>query len=163
MEEEDKFKAAKETLLYHAAEAWIWSNTKTAMIEQVKTELRTLITARSMGVPYREISETEMQAFIKAAKWNVFSVTDKAISASDGLYDVLKSIRTIRTRGEGYALEAARILAAATPAEAQSFAEGMFRDFDEDCKELVKSDLGALNIPEPWKGIAAKYLIPHIH
>jgi hypothetical protein len=39
------------------------------------------------------------------------------------------------------------------------FVGGMYRDMGDDAEELAKSNLGTMDVPEPWKSIAAKHFI----
>lgn len=155
----DTLQSAQESFLYRAADAWIWGQAKGQAITQAKGEVRRLVAARSTGVSYRDMTDGEMRAFFSAGRRNIFSLGERALSSGDGLYHVLNRIQTLRTRGQGYAQEAVRLASQGSPSEINEFVGGMFRELDNDCEQLVKANLGAINIPEPWKSIYAKYFL----
>lgn len=155
----DELMAASETFLYQAAEGWIWENAKTEAVQQVKDAARRLAAAKWIGVAYRDVGEEEMRALVGAGKQNIFGLADKALSSGDGLYEVVKRIETLQTHGEGYMQEAARLAARGTPQQIAEFAGRVFGELGDDSEELVKANFGAMEIPEPWKSISAKYFV----
>ena len=155
----DALESAKETFLYRAADAWIWQNAKTEAIRQVKNEVRRLVAARSTGVSYRDITDGEMHAFINAGKQNIFSLGERALSSGDRLYQVLNRFQTLRTHTLGYVEESFRVASQGSPREMIEFVGGMSEGIDNDAEQLVKANLGAIRIPEPWKSIYAKYFL----
>ena len=155
----DNLKANNESFVYQAAEAWIWENAKTEAIQQVKDETRRRVAAKWIGVPYRDLSDEEMRALFSAGKQNIFGLADKALSSGDGLYEVMNRIATLQSHGEGYAQEAVRLASLGSPREIMEFVDGMFAEMDDDSEQLVKANLGAMDIPEPWKSISAKYFV----
>lgn len=156
---QDAVQAAGESLLYRGAEAWIWENGKTEITNRLKQAVRQRVTAGATAVPYRDLTELEVQDFIAAGKHNVFELGDKILSSGDGLSEVLDEIETLRTRGQGYAEEATRLAAQGSPQEIERFVGGMFQGLDEDAAALVKANLGAMDVPEPWRSISAKYFV----
>ncbi len=156
---QDNLKAAQETFLYRAAEAWIWENAKTEAVQQLKDETRRLVAAKWIGVPYRDLTDEEMHAFVSAGKGNIFGIGDKVLSSGDGLYEVVTRINTLQAHGQDYMQEAVRLASLGSPQQIMDFVGGMYRDLGDDSEELAKSNLGAMEIPEPWKSIAAKHFI----
>ena len=66
---------------------------------------------------------------------------------------------TLQAHGEGYTQEAVRLESLGSPHEIKAFVDGMFKEFDDDTEQLVQANLGAMEIPEPWKSISAKYFM----
>ena len=159
LQAQDNLKAAKETFVYRAAEAWIWERAKTEAIDQVKTEAKRLVEAKWIGAAYRDVSDDEMHALLSAGKQNIFDLADKALSSKAAIDDVVSRINTLQTHGEGYIKEAVRIAALGSPQEMLAFVDGMFKELGDDSEQLVKANFGAMDIPEPWKSIAAKHFI----
>lgn len=155
----DNLKANKESFVYQAAEAWIWEKAKTEAIQQVKDETRRRVADKWLGVAYRDLPDEEMRALVSAGKQNIFGLADKALSSGDGLYEVMNRIATLQAHGEGYIQEAVRLASLGSPREIMEFVDGMFKEFDDDSEQLVKANLGAMDIPEPWKSISAKYFM----
>lgn len=154
----DELQAAQETFLYRAADAWIWKNAKSEAIRQLKNEVRRLVAAKSMGVKYRDITDVEMRAFVSAGKRNIFGLAEK-ISSGDKLYQVLNRFQTLRTHTLEYVEQSFWVASQGSPREMTEFAGGMKEGIDEDCEQLVKANLGAMKIPEPWQSITAKYFL----
>jgi hypothetical protein len=155
----DNLKAAEETFVYRAAEAWIWENAKTEATQRVKDEVRRLVAAKWIGPAFHDVTDEEMRTFFSAGKHNIFGLADKVLSSGDGLYEVVQSIQTLQTRGEGYMQEAVRVASLGTPQQIAEFTDAMFTELGDDGKELVKANFGALDVPEPYKSLAAKYFI----
>ena len=156
---QDNLKAAEESFVYRAAEAWIWERAKTEAIEQVKTEAKRLVEAKWIGAAYRDVSDDEMHRLLSAGKQNIFDLADKALSSKDALNDVVTRINTLQTHGEGYIQEAVRIAALGSPQQMLEYVDAMFKELGDDSEQLVKANFGAMNIPDPWKSIAAKLFI----
>ena len=121
--------------------------------------MKRIVAAESTGVKYRDMTDVEMDAFFSAGKRNIFAFGEKALSSGSGLYSVLNRIQTLRTHGQGYAREAVWLASQGSPQEINAFVDGMFKELDDDCQQLVKVNLGAMNIPEPWKSISAEYFL----
>ena len=155
----DALQSAQATFLYRAADAWIWENARTEAVNRVKQEVRRAVTAAATGMDYREVTDVEMHEFIRAGRSNIFALGEQVLSAGDGLTEVLNQIQTLRTHGQGYATEAVRLAALGTPQEITAFTDGLFQSLDKDSEQLAKANLGAMEIPEPWKTIAAHHLI----
>lgn len=155
----DTLQSAQETFLYRAVDAWIWKNAKTEAIRQVKDEVRRLVSARSTGVSYHDMTDGEMRAFINAGKQNIFSLGERALSSGDRLYQVLNRFQTLRTHALGYVEESFRVASQGSSREMIEFVGGMSEGIDNDAEQLVKANLGAIRIPEPWKSIYAKYFL----
>jgi len=159
LQAEDNLQAAKATLLYRAAESWIWNKAKTEAIAQVKNETKRLVASKWFGVSYRDLADDEMHALFSAGKRNIFGLGEKALSMNDGLYPVLNRIKILQTHGQGYMQEAVRLASLGSPREILEFVDGMFKEMGDDSEKLVKANLAAVNIPEPFKSISAKYFI----
>jgi hypothetical protein len=155
----DELKAAEETFVYRAAEAWIWENAKTEATQQVKDEARKMVAAKWIGPAYHDVTDEEVKAFFSAGKHNIFGLADKVLASGDGLYEVVEKIQTLQTHGEGYMQEAVRVASLGSPQQIMEFADGMFKELGEDGEELVKANLGTLDVPEPYKSVVAKYFI----
>ena len=100
-----------------------------------------------------------MRTLVSAGKQSIFGLADTALSSGDGLYEVMNWIVTLQAHGEGYAQEAVRLASLGSPQEIKAFVDGMFKEFDDDTEQLVQANLGAMEIPEPWKSISAKYFM----
>ena len=100
-----------------------------------------------------------MCTLFSSGKQNIFELADKARSSGDGLYEVVNRIVTLQAHGEGYAQEAVRLASLGSPQEIKAFVDGMFQEFDDDTEQLVQANLGAMEIPQPWKSISAKYFM----
>jgi hypothetical protein len=157
----DALQAAKETLLYQVAEAWIWKKAKSEAVRQVKNEVRRLVASGTMGVKYRNMTDIEVKTFFDAGKRNIFGLGDKALSSNGrGKLDpVLERIRILQTHTQGYTREAVRVAGLGTPREMMDFLAEMSEGIGEDARELVKASLGVLSVPEPARTILAKYLL----
>lgn len=155
----DNLQSAKETFAYRAADAWIWGRAKTEAIRQAKSEVRRLVVSRSKGVSYRDVTDAEMRTFFSAGKRNIFGLADKSLSSGDKLYKALNRFQILRTHALGYVQEAFRVAAQGSPKEMTEFANGRYKGIDDDCEELVKANLGAINVPDPWKSVYAKYIL----
>jgi hypothetical protein len=155
----DNLQAAKASFLYRAADSWIWENAKTEAINQLKDETRRLVAAKWFGVAYRDMSDHEMKALFDAGKRNIFGLGDKVLSSGDALYEVTNRIRTLQTQGQGYIKEAARLASQGSPGEMLEFVDGMYKGLADDSEKLVKANLDAVSIPEPFKSISAKYFV----
>jgi hypothetical protein len=155
----DELQSAKETFLYRAADAWIWGQAKTEAISQVKDAVRRLVAAKSTGVLYRDMTDGEMRAFFSAGRWNIFGLGDIVLKRGDGLYQVLDRFQTLRTHALGNMEESFRVAAEGSPREMLEFADRMFAGMEDDSEQLVKANLGAINLPEPWQSVCAKYLL----
>lgn len=156
---QDGLKAAQETFLYRASEAWIWENAKTEAVQQLKDETRRLVAAKWIGVAYRDLTDEDSQTLVSAGKRNILGLGDKVLSSGDELYEVVTRINTLQTHGQDYMQQAVRIASLGSPQRMIEFVGGMSDGLDDDSEELAKSNLGAMNIPEPWKSIAAKHFI----
>lgn len=158
----DELKASEQMFLYRTANALIWKSAKSWALKAVKADVKRLIAARSLNTRYRDLSEDQILEFWQAGKQNIFGLSTKAISAQGKIQPILNAIRTLQTEGEGYMLDAARLAALGTPREIESFSIRLNDGLDRDAQELVKADLGALSIPEPWKTIASKYFLRQV-
>jgi hypothetical protein len=155
----DNLQAAKASFFYRAADSWIWENAKTEAVNQLKDETRRLVAAKWFGVAYRDMSDHEMKALFDAGKRNIFGLADRVLSSGDALYEVTNRIKTLQTHGQGYIKEAARLAGQGSPREMSEFVDGMFKGLGDDSEKLVKANLDAVSIPEPFKSISAKYFI----
>ncbi len=152
---QDTLKSERETFLYRAADAWIWQNAKSAAITGVKNEVRRLVAAKTTGVRYRDVTNMEMRASFSTGYRNIFGLSDR-IDSFSGMAEVLNRFQILRTHTLGYVEESVRVAALGSPREMLEFVRRMEEGIDEDCKELVKSTLGALKISEPWQSIVAE-------
>ena len=103
-----------------------------------------------------------MRQFYDAGKRNIFGLTEKALSTSGSIKKVVDRIRTLQTHAQEYILEAARLGALGTPGEINEFIGEMNKGVDSDCEALVKANLSALKIPDPWNSIVSKYFIKRV-
>ncbi|MBP6004559.1 MAG: hypothetical protein KA746_14085 [Pyrinomonadaceae bacterium] len=154
---QDELTAAKQSFLYHAADAWIWKNARSEAVRQIKSEVKRLAVAPTMGAKYTDISEIKVREFYDAGKRNIFGLTEKSMSSVGGIYKVVDRIHTLQTQGQRFMLEAARLGALGSPREINLFVSEMDRGVDSDCQALVKANLSAMKIPEPWNSIVSKY------
>jgi hypothetical protein len=158
----DELQAAQQSFLYRAADEWIWKNARSEAIRQIKTEVKRLAVAPTIGAKYSDISDIKMRQFYDAGKRNIFGLTEKALSTSGSIKKVVDRIRTLQTHTQEYILEAARLGALGTPGEINEFIGEMNKGVDSDCEALVKANLSALKIPDPWNSIVSKYFIKRV-
>jgi hypothetical protein len=156
---QDELQAAQQSFLYRAADAWIWKNARSEAIRQLKVEMKRLAVSSTTGVRYRDVTNLKIQEFFDAGKRNIFGFTDKAITIGGGMKKVTDRIRTLQTHSQGFIFEAARLGSSGTPAEINEFQSEMSQGIDGDCEELVKANLSAIKIPDPWNSIVSKYFI----
>lgn len=155
----DELQAAQENFLYRAADALIWKRAKSEAVGYVKKQTRRLVAAKSMGVKYRDMTDVEMETFFSAGKRNIFGLAEKTSSSLERFSPVLNRFQTLRTQAQGYVEEAFLVASHGSPREMMEFVGRMDEGMDEACKQLVKANLGALRIPEPWQTIATKYFL----
>jgi hypothetical protein len=155
----DDLQGVEQSFVYRAAEAWIWQNVKKMAIRQAKVEARGLVAAGTMGVPYRDMTEAEMLAFFNAGNRNIFGISDRALSAKESFYPVVERVRILQTHGLDNVVEAVHLISEGSPREIDEFIDGMFKEMDDDCQQLVKASLGAIHVPEPFETIYARYLL----
>jgi len=158
----DELQGAQQSFLYRAADEWIWKNARSEAIRQIKTEVKRLAVAPTIGAKYSDISDIKMRQFYDAGKRNIFGLTEKALSTSGSIKKVVDRIRTLQTHTQEYILEAARLGALGTPGEINEFIGEMNKGVDSDCEALVKANLSALKIPDPWNSIVSKYFIKRV-
>jgi hypothetical protein len=144
----------------NAAQSWIWANTKKFVLNEIKVELkmqdyfkRHTDVARS---PFLDIDEAHVLQYYQQRKFNIMNLPD-GIDQAIGLKKLRDSVVTLQTHAQGYALEAAAIAARGTEAEAQAFAADMYQGMDEDSKSIVKTNMGLMNLPEPFASVATHY------
>jgi hypothetical protein len=146
--------------LAYAAQSWIWANTKKFVLNEIKVELkmqdyfkRHTDLARS---PFLDIDEAHVLQYYQQRKFNIMNLPD-GIEQAVGLKKLHDSVVTLQTHAQGYALEAAAIAAHGTEADSQAFAGEMYRGMDEDSKSIVKTNMGLMNLPEPFASMATHY------
>jgi len=156
---QDTLQSEQETFLYRAADAWIWKRAKAEFISQAKKEVRRLVAAKTTGVKYRDMTDEEVRVFFDAGKRNIFGLSERINSFSDRMDPVLNRFETLRTHALGYVEESVQVAALGSPREMIEFVSGMFDQMEEDSEQLIKANLGAMRISEPWQSIAAKYFL----
>lgn len=146
--------------LADAVQSWIWANTKKFVLNQIKVELKMqdyfkqhTDLARS---PFLDIDEAHVLQYYDQRKFNIMNLPD-GIEQAVGLKKLRDSVVTLQTQAQGYALEAATIAARGTEAEAQAYAGEMYRGMDADSKSIVKTNMGLMNLPEPFASLATHY------
>jgi hypothetical protein len=146
--------------LTYAAQSWIWANTKKFVLNQIKVELKMqdyfkqhTDLARS---PFLDIDEAHVLLYCDQRKFNIMNLPD-GIERAVGLKKLRDSVVTLQTHAQSYALEATTIAARGTEAEAQAFAGEMYRGLDADSKSIVKTNMGLMNLPEPFASLATQY------
>jgi hypothetical protein len=146
--------------LTYAAQSWIWANTKKFVLNQIKVELKMqdyfkqhTDLARS---PFLDIDEAHVLQYYDQRKFNIMNLPD-GIEQAVGLKKLRDGVVTLQTHAQGYALEATTIAARGTESEAQAFAGEMYRGLDADSKSIVKTNMGLMNLPEPFASLATQY------
>lgn len=146
--------------LAYAAQSWIWANTKKVVLENIKAELKMQdYFKRHTDIahsPFLDIDEAHVLQYYRDRRFNVMNLPD-GIEQAAGLRKLHNSIVTLLTHGEGYALEATTIAARGTESEAREFVSGVYAGMDADSKSIVKANMGAIDLPEPFASIATNY------
>ena len=62
-------------------------------------------------------------------------------------------------RFDNVAAPGVQVAALGSPREMIEFVSGMFDQKEEDSEQLIRANLGAMRISEPWQSIAAKYFL----
>jgi hypothetical protein len=144
----------------YAAQSWIWQNARKIVLRDIKTELkmqdyfkRHTDLARS---PFLDIDEAHVLQYYQQRKFNVMNLPD-GIEQAAGLKKLHDNVVTLLTHAQGYALQAATIAAYGTESEANAFADGIYQGMDADSKSIVKTNMGLMNLPEPFADMATRY------
>ena len=106
--------------------------------------------------PFLDIDEAHVLQYYRDRRFNVMNLPD-GIEQAAGLMKVHNSIVTLLTHGEGYALEATTISAHGTESETREFANGIDSGIDADSRSIVKANMGAIDLPEPFASIATNF------
>jgi hypothetical protein len=156
----DALYAEEARFFSYAAQSWIWENAKKVALHDIKTELkmqdyfkRHTDMARS---PFLDIDEAHVMQYYQQRKFNVMNLPD-GIEQAAGLKKLHDNVVTLLTHAQGYALQAATIAAYGTESEANAFAGGIYQGMDEDSKAIVKTNMGLMNLPEPFADMATRY------
>jgi hypothetical protein len=148
--------------LLYASQALIWRNAKMVALNALKVELKTnqyfkthTDAARS---PFLDVSEADILKFYNDRKFNVMNLPD-AFETGVALNKVRKSIVTLQTHAQDYALVAPSLAAYGSETEIREFVDGLFAGMDKDARQIVSEAMNTMSVPEPFSTMFTSYLL----
>lgn len=146
---------------HSATRAMIWRQFRKTAIKIVLDDLKKTLPANVVPSPYT-MTSADIATFYEQGKRNIFGLAHHQVTSpiwDSSIVKVQKQTLTLLQHAQGYAEEAARVLATGSPGEIQEHANTLFNGLDRDSEEIVKRSLSGLKVPEPYNTVIRKHFL----